>query len=119
MSAMNSETLKIASVLLQRFERPTSDQLLEAVTKERTPAECPAGDVPRIVRELENRFNVQVGLGAELSDSTNHIEWLPSRRSAIEWRYWKRYETYLEQETGLERWPLLRLDQLTDAILRQ
>ena len=119
MSAMNSETLKIASVLLQKLERPSIEDITDAVAKARLLTICPESDVARIVRELESRFNVQAGLGGELFDSTNHVEWLSSRRGAIEWRYWKRYETYLEQDVQLERGPLLRLDELTDAILRQ
>lgn len=44
-------------------------------------------DTEALVRELEANLNVLVGAASTLTDEhSDHIPWLPERRSSIEWR---------------------------------
>lgn len=72
-------------------------------------------DVESLVRELETRFNVHVGLATFLQDAKDHVSWLPGRSSEISWAYWKRYREYMKGKLAPES--LNRLDDSTDEIL--
>jgi hypothetical protein len=71
----------------------------------------------KIVAELELWLEVSVDGGSVLDDPTGHEPWLQRRRSDIEWRFWDRYERYLEEEKGFARNTVRRLGELTDEVL--
>lgn len=74
-------------------------------------------DVERLVRELESRFSVWVGSATVLEDLHDHVDWLPASRNRIQWRFYTRYEDFLEDR---KRWPpamIHRLDETTDDVL--
>ena len=54
-------------------------------------------DQDRLAANLEERFIVVTGEHQTLGNNDDHVGWLPSRRSAISWRYWDRYHLYLEE----------------------
>lgn len=70
-------------------------------------------------RDIESRFNVWVGQGTSLQDNRDHEVWLPTRRSKMEWKFWKRYERYLEEDIGWAPATVARLDELTDSVLEK
>ena len=74
-------------------------------------------DGDRLVRDIEALVTVFVGHGSSLDDERDHQPWLPARHAEIEWRFWKRYRTYLNQEFGLPPAAVTRLDELTDSVL--
>ncbi len=76
-------------------------------------------DVEKLAKDLETRFNVWVGQETVLQDVRGHEPWLPDRRSQIAWRFWKRYERYLEEDEGWAPQSVTRLGQLTDSILEK
>lgn len=76
-------------------------------------------DTERLAKDLETRFNVWVGQETVLQDVRGHEPWLPDRRSLIAWRFWKRYERYLEEDEGWAPQAVIRLGQLTDSILEK
>lgn len=75
-----------------------------------------AEEVPNLVREIESLFNAWIGTPQILEDDTGHLPWLPDRRDSIEWRYWNRYRTYLQQEWATPR-TIQGLEELTDETL--
>ena len=60
-------------------------------------------DADALVAQLMHEANVYVPDATLMDDPTDHIEWLPSRRGSIEWRFWSRYKAFLEQEQKLTR----------------
>jgi hypothetical protein len=68
-----------------------------------------------IIEDLEARFHVWIGNVKTLGDNTDHIAWLPKRRSEINWSHWARYRLMLLPriaEASLER-----LDEISDETL--
>lgn len=69
--------------------------------------------------EIETLVNVWIGTGTTLDDTTDHEPWLPDKRAAIKWDFWRRYERFLEEEKGLAPITVQRLSQLTDSVLER
>jgi Z1 domain len=74
-------------------------------------------DVDALVAQLMHEANVYVPDATLMDDPADHIEWLPSRRGSIEWRFWSRYKEFLEQGRNLPEPVVSSLDKLTDDIL--
>ncbi|QDE68673.1 hypothetical protein BHS09_17745 [Myxococcus xanthus] len=69
-------------------------------------------DRERLVADLESSFTVWMGNAVTLEHNEDHIAWLNSRKSDIDWKFWKRYQRLLQQK----RWAaasLEKLDELT------
>lgn len=71
-------------------------------------------EVDRAIQELVRRFSHWIGKDASLHDDEGHIQWLNATRKK-EWRYWQRYQTYLERKMSVE--VVGALDESTDNIL--
>ncbi|MEI6392744.1 MAG: Z1 domain-containing protein [Verrucomicrobiota bacterium] len=74
-------------------------------------------DPEALVAQLMHEANVFVPDATLMEDPTDHIEWLPSRRGSIDWRFWSRYKAFLEQEKKLPEPVVSSLGKLTDEIL--
>ena len=74
-------------------------------------------DREALLREVESKVRVWVGISGVLDDPRGHEEWLPGRRADIDWRFWYRYRRYLEESASLAPLVISRLDELTDRIL--
>jgi hypothetical protein len=74
-------------------------------------------DADALVAQLMHEANVYVPNATLMEDPSDHIEWLPSRRGAIDWKFWNRYKAFLEQEKRLPEPVVNSLGKLTDEIL--
>ncbi len=74
-------------------------------------------DVDVLVAQLMHEANVYVPESTMMDDPSDHIEWLPSRRGSVEWKFWSRYSTLLEQDKQLPESAVSSLGKLTDEIL--
>lgn len=74
-------------------------------------------DVETLVAQLMHEGNVYVPDATLMEDPSDHIEWLPARRGSIEWKFWSRYKSFLEQEKMLPDPVVSSLGKLTDEIL--
>src|SRR5205085_11827881 len=90
---------QLVQVLLKGVPEPTLDKIESAVDKV-LPLMTLEGPIDReeLIRDLEAGFNVWVSNATILQDAKGHEAWLPSRRSQLKWRFWKRYERYLEED---------------------
>ncbi len=75
------------------------------------------GDEEVLVATLMHEANVHVPNATLMDDPTDHIEWLPGKRGSIEWKFWNRYKTFLEQEKQFPEPVVSALGKLTDDIL--
>lgn len=67
-----------------------------------------------VINELIQRFSLWVGNHKTLKNNQGHIAWLNSGRKS-DWRYWQRYQEYLEQKLSYK--VVDALDESTDSIL--
>src|SRR5581483_8475375 len=74
-------------------------------------------DEDRIAKKIETLCNVYVPTMSSLDDIRGHQEWLSSRRAEIHWRFWKRYEQFLENDSDMPPQVIRQLDNVTDQIL--
>jgi hypothetical protein len=72
-----------------------------------------------LVAQLMHEGNVEAPDSTMMVDPTEHENWLPTKRASIEWRFWRRYEAFLEQEKQLPHRVVQNLAKLTDDILAQ
>ncbi|MCY1022100.1 Z1 domain-containing protein [Pyxidicoccus sp. MSG2] len=73
-------------------------------------------DRERLVADLESSFTVWMGSSVTLENNEDHVAWLTSLKTSIEWKFWKRYQRLLQQK----RWAAASIDklgELTDETL--
>jgi hypothetical protein len=112
---------QLVQILLKGVPDPTLDRIREAVDKVLPILMAQGADINReaLIRELEASFNVWVSSASVLHDPKGHEAWLPARRSQIKWRFWKRYERYLEEELAWAPKTVAKLDEMTDLVLEK
>ncbi|MCY3546043.1 MAG: Z1 domain-containing protein [Gemmatimonadetes bacterium] len=75
-------------------------------------------DIDAVVADLEASFQTVIGRERLLAgDRDGYDPWLGNRTGSIPWRFWERYEQFLDHE---KRWPLetlRRLDESTNGAL--
>ncbi len=69
-------------------------------------------DRDQLIKELETIFSTWIGEAITLEGNDTHEPWLLNKRQDIEWRYWRRYRQYL-QENGWAEATLEKLNELT------
>ncbi len=115
--------LNLAQTLLKSEQKITLDLIREKVkavlSMLSTMGQAEGIDKEQLVRDLESRFNTWMGMGTVLENAEDHLIWLPDRKSDIRWKFWNRYERYLEEEKGWSPNVVRRLGQVTDAILER
>jgi len=67
-----------------------------------------------VTDELIRRFSLWIGQDTTLKSEEGHIHWLVSSRKK-DWRYWRRYEEWLERK--LSNTVVEKLDQSTEMVL--
>ena len=75
-------------------------------------------DEEKLIRELESMVSWTVGREFIMDSVEDHFEWLPTRKSEIEWRFWSRYKRYLlERRKPLSRSAVDGIDDVTEKVL--
>ena len=70
-------------------------------------------DIDALVADLEASFQTVIGRERWLSeDSDEYDPWLGNRKGSISWRFWERYEQYLDHD---KKWPLATLRRLGES----
>lgn len=73
----------------------------------------------RLIRDIESRCKTWRGTATVIEEKKDHKDWLPNRKSQIEWKFWRRYERYLMEEKGFSEQSIMTLDDLTDRVLER
>jgi hypothetical protein len=114
----------IAVVLLRPIAKPD----VETIRAKARQAIAAIGSPPDVnedmlASDLMHSFNVFAGTGMALDDARDHLPWLADKRAEIErgggWKFWHRYETYLEQEKQMPPPVVRTLHELTDEVLKR
>lgn len=113
---------QLVLVMLKGIATPTPDQIKGKVKAvcDMLKAEGELGFLEEtLFTEIETLVDVWIGTGTTLDDATDHEPWLPDKRAAIHWNFWRRYERFLEEEKELAPITVQRLSQLTDSVLER
>jgi len=114
----HARSIAVTLLNLQSIRTPETVRAQVALAVQTTKA---AGmgevDAEALVAQLMHEANVYVPNATLMEDPTDHIEWLPSRRGSIEWRFWSRYKAFLEHEKKFPEPVVNSLGRLTDEIL--
>ena len=123
MSEPNKSTMD-AIAIAQTLLRSEADKskLTAAVISEKVrlaammiePASGEPIDQEAAVAELVRRYSRWIGKDSTLEDKVGHLKWLDAARKS-DWRYWRRYEQYIERQISSE--VVGALDDSTDGIL--
>jgi len=111
----------VGSVLQMLDDTPTREQIesyagaaLESWKKFHPDDET---KLEELVLEIENLCMVWVPNGQILDDPRGHKEWLGAKKTDLDWKFWERYEAFLEGRLNWPRSVVRRLDDVTDEIL--
>ncbi len=70
-----------------------------------------------LIREIESLYRVKVDDFRIIEKKERKLPWLYSKKSEINWNFWKRYRAYLQEEKKFAPDTILKSDLLTDRIL--
>jgi len=115
---------KLARVLLEKETKPDRELIRQRVLMAANmagQADPNAGevDIDELVHEFEHVFDIFVESGRALDDPTGHVAWLPESRGSIAWKFWQRYEWFLEHDEALPGPVVRNLDVVTDQVLER
>lgn len=72
----------------------------------------------KIKRRLKEKIVVEMDLGIAITDKEHqHKSWLPARRANLDFYFWQRYKTYLEEAKGWNSRVTGSLDRVSDEIV--
>ncbi|MEV0269779.1 Z1 domain-containing protein [Hamadaea sp. NPDC050747] len=116
-----SPAIRLVMAMLPQDRQPTAEEVRESVDvvcvmqqKRGFPV-----DYDQLLREVQAKLAVWQEDSVGLSDSRNHIDWLPQAEVERPWEFWERYKHFL-QDVKLLPPPVVRqLDKTTGRILRQ
>jgi hypothetical protein len=115
------EACRIARIKLARHKAPDLAQIRGACEKARRFVEEDFGagsvDVELLVDHFTKIVNIFTQPAQILVDPKGHIDWLPGRRASIGWRFWNRYQTFLEEIEKLPQEAVTSIDSRTETIL--
>lgn len=120
-STAQEEARKQARIGLMRFPNPSIEEIRNRCEKAKRWTEEEYGegtvDVDALIHYFASNSNVFVAPMQSLSDSRGHVEWLPLRRGEIHWKFWERYENFLQMIEELPEPVVRSVDIRTEGIL--
>jgi hypothetical protein len=114
---------QLVLVMLKPIATPTPDDIRATITRVCGMLRGADSDLgfaeEALFTDIETLVNVWIGTSTSLDNIAGHEDWLATRRLMIPWRFWLRYDRFLEEE---KRWPPAtrqRVGQLTDEVLER
>lgn len=106
---------------LTRYPTPTIEQIRQFCERARRFTEEDTGegtvDVEELVAYFATNSNIFVPPMQTLSDPKEHKDWLAARRGEIGWKFWERYQTFLQMIEELPDPVIRSVDARTEGIL--
>lgn len=120
MNSLYEEVKKHVVMSLRDKVTPQAEQIKQhigaVVQMQRQLGRTEEIDEGALFRDILSQVNTWQADPSVLRDG-KHVNWLPERKAAIEWSFWKRYRQYLEEEKNWSSTITARLDKITDSIL--
>lgn len=76
-----------------------------------------AVDRRKLISDLQELYTVWTNEPGAISGDDNHQPWLAARRGLINWRYWGRYELYLQNDQKLAPAAVANIDRVSEEVL--
>lgn len=115
------EARRHARIKLARHKAPDLAQIHGACDQAKRFVEEDFGagsvDIEELVEHFTRIVNVFTQPAQVLVDPKGHNDWLPGRRASIRWRFWNRYQTFLEDIEELPQEAVTSIDSRTETIL--
>ena len=74
-------------------------------------------DDEQVIRQVLSSYAIYVGEPSFLDSNIDHLEWLPDKKTEIQWKYWNRYRQYLSVNEHLAPAVVEDIHRRTDDIL--
>jgi hypothetical protein len=118
---LNENEQSVRTMVLLRLKKKlevTQEEIKAEILKMQEALEIEDVEVEKLIRSIEVSLNVRVGgVSGALGDDSDHIEWLPARKTEIDWKYWDRYKHWLLYEKNLPPAVVDDLENTTDSVL--
>ena len=111
------DAIRICRAIIGPKMSITDDEIREAV--EQTCLICPNIDKEALKVRLHSLYNIVIDEPQILEGRESRRPWLNEFKANqnSEWLFWKRYKKYLQEQKGYSPQVIMKLDNLTDAIL--
>ncbi|MFZ3570477.1 Z1 domain-containing protein [Streptomyces sp. BH097] len=114
-----SFVLKVAIQFLPEDRQATPDEVTKAVETAKMVAglngvTVEADDLRKLVESRTSTFQES---SAGLSNSEDHVRWLPDAKNDRSWAFWARYERFLKHSRGMPLQVVNSIDRTTDEVL--
>lgn len=114
---MLEHAIRIIRVMLGNNTSVTRDQIEEQVNQVLLMPNFADIKKMQLIREIESIYSVRVEDYRIIEREERRVPWLNSKRSQINWDFWTRYQSYLQDEKNLPPETIKKLHRLTDRIL--
>ena len=114
---MIEQAIRIIRVMIGNTTSVTREQIEEHVTQVLQMPNFSELDRNQLIREIESIYSVRVEDYRIIEREERRLPWLNARRAEINWNFWSRYRSYLQDEKNFAPDTLNKLDRLTDRIL--
>lgn len=114
---MIQQAIRITRVLLGNVTSVTREQIEESVNQILLMPDFSKIDREQLIREIESIYRVRVEDYRIIEKAERRLPWLNAKKAEINWNFWSRYRSYLQDEKNFAPDTLNKLDRLTDRIL--
>ena len=92
MNDNHRQVVRIAMVMLSAKSSPTTEEVEKAIDFAMLMPHEGVVSRAAVLRDIQAQVVTSVGQSRELIDNDDsYVDWLPSRRGSIDWRFWDRY----------------------------
>lgn len=114
---MIEQAIRIIRVMIGNTTSVTRDQIEQNVSQVLQMPNFSELERDRLIREIESIYSVRVEDFRIIEREERRLPWLNAKISDIDWDFWSRYRSYLNDEKNFAPDTLNKLDRLTNRIL--
>jgi len=114
---MIEQAIRIIRVMLGNTTSVTREEIEESVNQVLQMPNFSGLERDQLIREIESIYSVRVEDYRIIEREERRLPWLNTKRAEIDWAFWSRYRSYLQDEKNFAPETLNKLDRLTDRIL--
>jgi hypothetical protein len=114
---MIEQALRIIRVMLGNTTSVKREQIEQHVNQVLQMPNFSNLDRDQLIREIESIYSIRVEDFRIIEREERRLPWLNAKRAQINWDFWNRYRSYLQDEKNFAPDTLNKLDRLTDRTL--
>lgn len=114
---MKEQAIRIIRVILGNTTSVTREEIEECVNQVLKMTNFSGLERGQLIREIESIYSVRVEDYRIIERAERRLPWLNFKKAEINWDFWTRFRSYLQDEKNFAPDTLSKLDRLTDRIL--